>query len=89
VCAHSLLNSLLEARAGRVPLTFLVQVCLWCSNEVVSQLFAAGGGVSHIAHLAGAIVGTVAGYQLHGDKIRRRAQGAALDWLQKTRSKKL
>ncbi len=60
---------------------------LWCSSEVFSQLFSAGGGVSHIAHLAGAVVGTVAGYQLHGDKVRRRAEGAALDWLSKTRSR--
>ena len=81
-----LLNSLVEAKAGRIPLTFICQACLWCFNEVISQM-GAHDGVSHIAHLSGAVVGTVAGYQLHGEKVRMRASSVATSWLGRIRQK--
>jgi membrane associated rhomboid family serine protease len=66
-----LLNSLIEMGSagtngfkGRVPLTFIAQIFLWVNKEVISTLFASGTGVSHLAHLVGAVVGTVAGYHL-------------------------
>ena len=67
-----LLNSLLSARTGRYPLTFIVQVGLWVNKEVVAQMLQ-HDKVSHIAHLSGALVGTVAGYQLHSDKVKAKA----------------
>lgn len=70
-----LLNSLLSARAGRVPLTFIIQVVLWCWQEVVSQFQCSMGtrcdGISHIAHLSGALVGTAAGFYFHGGSPRQ------------------
>lgn len=72
-----ILNSLIEVgnpgRTGRVqtiPLTFICQIFLWCWNEVISTLFYSGTGVSHIAHLVGAVVGTVAGNRLSNSKRR-------------------
>ena len=68
-----ILNSLIEmgspgqtGSVGKIPLTFLCQICLWCWKEVVSQLFYSGTGVSHIAHLVGAVVGTIMGKSLSG-----------------------
>jgi membrane associated rhomboid family serine protease len=76
-----ILNSLIEmgqpgqsGTAGRIPLTFLCQICLWCWKEVISQLFSTGTGVSHVAHLVGAVVGTVMGKRL-GDRHSHSARG--------------
>ena len=70
-----ILNSLIEmgspgqtGKAGRVPLTFICQLCLWVWKEIASQLFFSGTGVSHLAHLVGAVVGTVAGKRLAGSR---------------------
>merc|ERR1712196_222496 len=66
VFALILLNSLISARSGTVPLTFVVTVCIWVSNEVLS--LATHDGVSHMAHLSGAAIGTYAGYRIHAQR---------------------
>lgn len=78
-----LLNSLLDARAGRIPLTFLCQVTLWCYKEIFAHLFSSTSGVSHLAHLSGALVGTAAGYYLHTDKVKNIVKKAAQYWQNK------
>mmetsp|Transcript_14958 Transcript_14958/g.44671 ORF Transcript_14958/g.44671 Transcript_14958/m.44671 type:complete len:247 (+) Transcript_14958:367-1107(+) len=83
VFALILLNSLLSAHAGCVPLTFLLTAFLWVSDEVLS-LFAKDG-VSHIAHLSGALVGTAAGYHIHADRAKLRAAEAARAWYKLTK----
>jgi len=77
VFALILLNSLLSASTGTVPLTFLLTAALWVSDEVARAVFARGDSVSHVAHLTGACVGTAAGYALHADRARERAEAAA------------
>jgi rhomboid protease GluP len=61
-----LLSSLIEVKHGRVPLTFLVQGSLWCYKEVALCFVSSSDGVSHIAHVSGAVCGVAAGY-LHVD----------------------
>lgn len=68
-----LLHSLVEAKGRRIPITFLCQICLWCFNEVIGQL-SGTEGVSHVAHLAGAVVGTIAGYRMHGQKVWKKVE---------------
>ena len=72
VFAFILLNSLIEIGSegstglkGKIPLTFLCQIFLWCWNEIASQVLGSDNGVSHIAHLVGAVVGVVAGFKLN------------------------
>ena len=51
---------------GRIPLTFIAQIFLGVNKEIISQVFSSeNSGVSHIAHLVGAVVGTVMGYHLN------------------------
>lgn len=69
VSALILLNSLGAASSGRVPLTFLLTALFWLSDEVQSAIIR--DGVSHAAHLAGALVGTAAGYAIHARRARR------------------
>jgi membrane associated rhomboid family serine protease len=63
-----LLNSLVENKSNHIPLTFICQLGIWCTKEVVAHLFDQDGGISHIAHLTGALVGTLSGYYLQQQK---------------------
>lgn len=80
VFALILLNSLLSASTGTVPLTFLITALLWLSDEVFAAVLSRDSSVSHVAHLTGACVGTVAGYALHADQERRAEAAAARKW---------
>ena len=64
-----LLNSLVAAEVGKIPMSFLLTAGLWISDELF-KFFFGHDGVSHHAHLTGAILGTVAGYYFHRDKAK-------------------
>jgi len=68
-----LLNSLVAAQVGKIPISFVLTAGLWVSDEVFKFLFGRDG-VSHHAHLTGAVVGTLAGYYLHGAGDRTRKE---------------
>ena len=87
VFALILLNSLLSVQANTVPLTFICQACLWCWKEVFGQLLGGGDGVSHIAHLSGAVMGTLAGYHIHGTRRQRKAKTIAQSWFRGIKTK--
>jgi len=64
VCfAVILLNSLVSAKRGKIPVSFVLTVVWWLGDELIDMLFA-GDNVSHHAHLVGGIVGAAAGYYL-------------------------
>jgi membrane associated rhomboid family serine protease len=67
-----LLSSLIETKSHRIPLTFICQVGIWCSHELISNFMSqeGGGGISHLAHLTGALVGAFAGYYFQQQKER-------------------
>ena len=54
---------------------------IWVQKEVVDQLFGEEQGVSNIAHLSGAIVGTILGFQMHGDRLQEKTERIATMWL--------
>lgn len=62
-----LVNSLVSAEMGRIPISFVLTACLWTSDEMWKMLFA-GDQIAHSAHLIGAIVGTAAGYYIQSGK---------------------
>jgi membrane associated rhomboid family serine protease len=67
VFAVILLNSLVAAVAGKIPLGFILTAALWVTDELYKFFFGTDG-VSHHAHLTGAIVGTAAAYYIQGGK---------------------
>lgn len=81
-----LLNSLVEAKLGRIPLTFICQLLVWCYGEVVAQTLG-GRGHSHLAHLMGAVVGAFAGFYLHEQRVMEYAGKIGKKWLASARSK--
>lgn len=86
VFALILLNSLVSATVGTVPLSFVITAIIWVSEELY-LLFFGKDGVSHHAHLTGAIVGTLAGYYIHRQRAKERAKVIAEGWLKTTRQK--
>jgi membrane associated rhomboid family serine protease len=79
-----LLNSLIELRLNRIPLTFICQISLWCYKEIYAHLFV-NDGISHLAHLTGAVVGTIAGYMLRQEKVMEKVKDIGAKWLNKTK----
>jgi membrane associated rhomboid family serine protease len=80
-----LLTSLAETRVGKVPLTFVIQVVVWVYKEAVDCLFASDS-ISHSAHLVGALVGSVAGYELHGARVHKRVAPALQSWYRRAKA---
>jgi Rhomboid family len=81
VCfAFILLNSLVSAKRGKLPLSFVLTAIWWLGDELIDFFFS-GDGVSHHAHLVGGIVGAAFGYYLRqetptsGDGVTASAQG--------------
>jgi len=74
-----LLNSLVGARAGKIPLSFLLTAGLWISEEIW-RLLLAQDGVSHHAHLTGALVGMAAGYEIHSRQQQKQLRRIANAW---------
>jgi hypothetical protein len=67
VCfALILLNSLVSAKRGKLPVSFVLTAIWWLGDELF-DFFLAGDGVSHHAHLVGGIVGAALGYHLRQD----------------------
>lgn len=60
-----LLNSLVAADSGEIPISFILTAGLWCTDEIVRFVWKTDDS-SHHAHLTGAIVGTIAGYYFKG-----------------------
>jgi GlpG protein len=61
-----MLNSLRDHEAGKIRVSFMVLVALWvwkeCVGFVSNNMFGHSDGVSHLAHMFGAIVGGFAGF---------------------------
>jgi len=77
--AMILLNSLVAAKSGKIPISFMLTAGLWITDEVF-KLFFSGHGVSHHAHLTGAFVGSAAGYIIHRRKEQERVRSLARSW---------
>mmetsp|Transcript_4020 Transcript_4020/g.7126 ORF Transcript_4020/g.7126 Transcript_4020/m.7126 type:complete len:289 (-) Transcript_4020:27-893(-) len=63
VFAMILLNSLVAAKRGKIPVSFILISFLYLGDEMW-KLFFISDGVSHSAHLVGGFVGTITGFQM-------------------------
>lgn len=71
------------ANGTTVPLSFLCQVGLWCWKEFAAQFLRGSKdhGISHVAHLTGAAVGTYFGWTSHVQSQRAQRAGGFMDML--------
>lgn len=63
--AFILLSSVTSIRAGEIPLTFILVAIIFLGQQVIQGIMAADN-ISNLSHLAGGIVGGVAGFKLGG-----------------------
>ena len=82
VFACILLNSLVSARDGKIPLAFLLTAALYLGDEVYGMLFA-GNKISHHAHLAGGCIGAAAGFYIHKKQRRSETTSVVNKWLKR------
>ena len=72
-----LLNSLVSAKHGQIPVSFVLTVLLYMGDELIQFMasfmsFSNNDPVSHHAHIAGGLVGAAAGFYIHGNLPKRR-----------------
>ena len=75
VFACILLNSLVSANSGKIPVAFVITTTLYLGDELWKFVFPTDN-VSHHAHLTGGLVGAVAGFYIH--QKRRKAKSDTL-----------
>ena len=85
VFACILLNSLVSADNGKVPLAFVLTAILYLGDEFAKFVWR-GDAVSHHAHLVGGLVGAAAGFYIHRQRRRKKTKSIVQKWL--TSSKK-
>jgi membrane associated rhomboid family serine protease len=82
VFACILLNSLVSADNGRVPVSFLLIALLYLGDELLLFFnFWNPDGVSHHAHLSGGLVGAAAGFYIHRTRRQAKTKNTVQKWL--------
>lgn len=79
VFACILLNSLVSAENGKIPLSFILTALLYLGEEFV-KLVLQTGATSHHAHLVGGVVGAIAGFYLHKQNQDKKTIGILNRW---------
>jgi membrane associated rhomboid family serine protease len=87
VFACILLNSLVSATNGTIPLSFLLTVILYMGDELF-QFFWNSDATSHHAHLTGGLVGAAAGFYIHRERSKSKTKTFLNKWMSGTIKKK-
>lgn len=88
VFACILLNSLVSADNGRIPLAFVLIAVMYLGEELALMFNIFNpDNVSHHAHLFGGIVGGAAGFYIHKQRRQNKTKSVAEKWLQATKKK--
>lgn len=89
VFACILLNSLVSADNGTIPMSFILISALYLGEELMLFFnFWNPDGVSHHAHLSGGLIGAAAGFMIHRQRRQEKAKKLASKWLKATKAKK-
>jgi membrane associated rhomboid family serine protease len=60
-----ILNSYVNLKEGRIPLTLVLCVLLYLGREVAEQLSFSGNNISHFSHIIGGVCGAFFGYWIN------------------------
>ncbi|MBN2652053.1 MAG: rhomboid family intramembrane serine protease [Spirochaetales bacterium] len=63
-----ILSSFTQVKDGYIPITFVIITFIFVGKEVAMLVSRSTEGISHSAHIAGAIVGSVCGFGLFSKK---------------------
>ena len=75
VFMNILLNSFVNFRVGRVPLTSVLTALLFLGKELSAMRANPKGGVSFLAHLTGGVAGAILGYLVNLGLARKASRG--------------
>jgi len=56
------LSSIVNMQSGKIPLTLILIILFYCTDEILKLLLHKNDGISHLGHLVGAICGFIFGY---------------------------
>ncbi len=56
------LSSIVNIQGGKIPITLVLIVLFYVLDEVIKEVFHKSDGISHLAHIAGAVCGVVFGF---------------------------
>jgi membrane associated rhomboid family serine protease len=87
VFACILLNSLVSASNGKIPLSFILTATLYLGDEFF-KFFWGGGAVSHHAHLTGGLVGAAAGFVIQKQRTKKKTKSIIEKWMKGKNKKK-
>ncbi len=79
VFAFILLSSFTSIKEGNIPLTFILVAVIYLGEQVYEGLFIESN-VSNFGHILGGICGSVLGYRLNRDKIKKSEPAAGSDF---------
>jgi len=65
-----ILNSYVNLKAGKIPVTLILCIAIFLGREVVEQVQGGYGDISHFAHIIGGMCGAIFGFIIHKDTIR-------------------
>jgi membrane associated rhomboid family serine protease len=80
VFAFILLNSLVSASHGKIPVSFILTAIYYLGDELYDFFFDKGP-TSHHAHLTGGLVGAAAGFYLHRQRSVESTRKYAMKWM--------
>jgi rhomboid protease GluP len=83
-----LLNSLVSATYGKIPLSFILTTIIWLGDELVQFLWPTNN-ISHHAHLSGGLVGAFAGYYIQRQRSLQKQSQIVQHWFNKVRKDKI
>lgn len=84
VFACILLNSLVSAENGKIPLSFVITCVIYLGDELI--LFVRKtDSTSHHAHLVGGAVGAAAGFYIHRQRVQEMTRRVIGHWSKKNR----
>jgi membrane associated rhomboid family serine protease len=86
VFACILLNSLVSASSGKIPMSFVITFWLYIGDELY-KFFFAGDATSHHAHLVGGMVGAAAGFKIHQRRVKEMTRNVLSKWKRKKKSR--
>ena len=83
VFACILLNSIVSAENGKIPLSFVLTAILYLGEEFMNMLpvWSHKSATSHHAHLTGGIIGAMAGFYIHKQRRRTKTKSIVDKWL--------
>jgi len=73
-----ILNSYVNLKEGRIPITLVVCVVLFLGREIANQVISNHDNISHFSHIIGGLCGALFGFWMNKDKWKKEEKAVDL-----------